>query len=269
MLPAQQLVQQHAERIDVGRRRDRTAGHLLRRGVLRRQRRAGLPRQPRHAVVFDQLGDAEVEQLDLSVGGHEDVRGLEVAMHDQVGMRVGHGRQHVEEQANALLDAQARFVAVGVEVPALDELEHQVGLARVGHAGVDQPGDVRMGEPREDGAFAPEALFTAAADQRGVQQLDRDLALEAAVAARGQPHAAHAAVADRRFQRVGADRDAGQRRFDRLDLRAPRRETPRRSAGDVRPASPRRRWRSRDRSARIASRQASRSCGGRSRTRSR
>ena len=89
------------------------------------------------------------------------------------------------------------FVAVRVDVPALDELEHEVRLAGVRDAGVDQPGDVRMGEPREDGALAPEALFAAAADQRGVEQLDRDLAFEAAVAARRQPHAAHAAVADR------------------------------------------------------------------------
>ena len=37
-----------------------------------------------------------------------------------------------------------------------------------------------------------------AADQRDVQQLDRRLPLEAAVAALGEPHAAHAALADRR-----------------------------------------------------------------------
>ena len=61
-------------------------------------------------------------------------------------------------------------------------------------------------EPGEDacpraGSVSPPV----AADQRGVQQLDRGPALEAAVAALGQPDAAHAAVADRRHERVGAD----------------------------------------------------------------
>ena len=40
-----------------------------------------------------------------------------------------------------------------------------------------------MGEPREDRALAAEALFAAAADQRRVEQLDRGLPFEAAVAA--------------------------------------------------------------------------------------
>ena len=41
--PGEQLVEQDAERVDVGRRRDRLAPHLLRRRVLRRQR----PREAR------------------------------------------------------------------------------------------------------------------------------------------------------------------------------------------------------------------------------
>ena len=134
--------------------------------------------------------------------------GFEIAMHDQVGVRVGDRRLHVEEQADARLDAEPLLVAEAVDVPALDVLEHEVRLAGGRDAGVDEARDVRMGEPREDRAFALEALFAGAADQRGVQQLERRLALEAAVAAGGEPDRAHAAVADRRDQRVGADRDA-------------------------------------------------------------
>ena len=67
-------------------------------------------------------------------------------------------------------------------------------------------------EPGEDGAFAPEPLFAAAADQRDVQQLDRGAALEAAVAAFGEPDAAHPALADGREQPVGAEDLARQRR---------------------------------------------------------
>ena len=36
----------------------------------------------RRAVVARQLGEAEVEHLDAPLGGHHDVRGLEVPVHD-------------------------------------------------------------------------------------------------------------------------------------------------------------------------------------------
>ena len=75
-------------------------------------------------------------------------------------------------------------------------------------AGVDQVRDVRMRQPGEDGAFAPEPLFAGAADQRDVEQLDGRAALEAAVAALGQPDAAHAALADQR-RRAGTRRRSG------------------------------------------------------------
>ena len=83
-----------------------------------------------------------------------------------------------------VVDAEPLLVAVAVDVAAVDVLEHQVRLSGAGDAGVDQPRDVRMREPREDRAFALEALLAGAADQRRVQQLERGAALEAAVAAR-------------------------------------------------------------------------------------
>jgi len=78
-------------------------------------------------------------------------------------------------------------------------------------ARVDQARDVRISQPPEDDAFAPEPLLAAPADERCVQQLDRHLPFIAAVAAPAEPHAAHAAVTDAREQRVGADRDAAER----------------------------------------------------------
>ena len=60
-------------------------------------------------------------------------------------------------------------------------------------------------QPGEDVAFAPEPLFARAAHQRDVQQLDRGASFEAAVAALGQPDAAHPALADPRDQPVGAE----------------------------------------------------------------
>ena len=64
---------------------------------------------------FEQLGDAEVEQLHRAVGGHEDVVGLEVAMHDEVLMRVTHGRAHLQEELHALAHAELPRIAPGVD----------------------------------------------------------------------------------------------------------------------------------------------------------
>ena len=185
MMAGQQLVQENAERVDVGRGGNGAAGDLLRRCVLWRHRRSRLVRQDGQrglGVVLNQLGDAEVEQLDLSCRRHEDVRRLQVAVHDQVGVGVRDRRLDVEKEADARLDAEPLLVAEAIDVTAGDVFEHQVRLAGARDAGVDQPGDVRMGEAREEGAFALEALLAAAADQRGVQQLQRRLTLEAAVA---------------------------------------------------------------------------------------
>ena len=136
-------------------------------------------------------------------------------MDDQVGVGVRDRRLDVQEQADALLDAEPLVVAEAIDVLAVDVLEHQVGLAGARHAGVDQPRDVRVGQPGEDGALAAEAGLPFPSEERRVQQLDRGAALEAAVAALGEPDAAHPALVDRRDQRVAAEGDPGQRHVDR------------------------------------------------------
>ena len=90
-------------------------------------------------------------------------------------------------------------------------LQHEERLAARRDAGIDEMRDVRMREPREDAAFAPEARFTRAADERRVQELHGGAALEAAVAAFREPDRAHAALADERDEPVRADDRARQR----------------------------------------------------------
>ena len=68
-----------------------------------------------------------------------------------------------------------------------------------------------MRQSREDAAFAAESLFTGVAAQCGVQELDRDLAFEAAVAAAGEPYAAHSALADLPLERIRPQRMTGER----------------------------------------------------------
>ena len=95
-------------------------------------------------------------------------------------------------------------------------LEHQVRLAAVGDPRVDQAGDVGMGEPGEHAPLAAEPLAPHRVEQREVEELDGDLALEAAVAPVGEPDAAHAAAPEQSLEREGADALPGERgRADR------------------------------------------------------
>ncbi|CAM4072987.1 hypothetical protein ROSA5918_21850 [Roseateles saccharophilus] len=125
-------------------------------------------------------------------------------------MRMGHGRQHVEEEADAGRDVQRLLLAVLVDGQALDILQHEIGLAAVVHAGIQQPRDMRVRKPAEDLALAGEAGRATAAEHAGAEELDRNVALEAAVGPARQPNRAHAAPAQFALQHIGPDVQAGQ-----------------------------------------------------------
>ena len=114
----QQFVQHDAERIHIGRGRDRAAGELLRCGVGRRQWRVARSRH-RDAIArlrVEQLRNAEVEQLHRAVGAYEDVRRLEVAMHDQQAVRGCHRTAGDDHQAQARAQVElcrARVLVIG------------------------------------------------------------------------------------------------------------------------------------------------------------
>jgi hypothetical protein len=223
----QKDVQERAERVDVGRGRDRASGDLLRGRVLGRQRAPALARQggrlARGVLSAEQLGDPEVEEPDPSVLTDQDVRGLDVAVHDEARVGMGDRRAHVEEEPQPLFDAEPEFVAVAVDRPSRDVLEDEVRLAAGRHPGVVKPRDVRMREARQDAALAAKALLADATDEADVQQLHGRLRVEAPVAPPGEPDAAHPALADGGDQRVSAERQPGEgsrREFGR-DLEEP------------------------------------------------
>ena len=106
----EQLVEDDAERVHVGRGRDAAAAHLLGARVLGRHEPQLRPvvrsRVASRAVGLEQLGDAEVEQLGHAVGRDEDVAGLDVAVHDEVLVRVLHGAQTSRKSSRRLVDRQ-------------------------------------------------------------------------------------------------------------------------------------------------------------------
>ena len=115
MLTAQQHVQEHAESVDIRRSRHGATRQLLWCRVLGRHRPPDLARHRtafrRVSVVsvrtwFDQLGDAEVEQLHVPIHADEHVGRLDVAVNDQIGVCMRNGFQHVQKKTKARLDAE-------------------------------------------------------------------------------------------------------------------------------------------------------------------
>ena len=62
----------------------------------------------RATLGLDQLGDAEIEQADLALAGDEDVGRLQVAVNDEVRVRVANRPQHLAEHLDALANRHPR-----------------------------------------------------------------------------------------------------------------------------------------------------------------
>ena len=206
----QQFEQNHAERIDVGGGADGLPGNLFGRGVLWREGAAGLAGECRlgRTVSLHQLGDAEVQQPHLARLVHQDVAGLEVAVHHQVGVRMGHGVADLHEQRQALAQRRRPHCAPSVQGLSVHPFQRQVGLAGGRDAGVVQARNVRVFQRGQDLALARQALGQAGAAPGAVRQLQGHLPALQLVGALGQPDAGHAPFAQAAQQPVGAHHGA-------------------------------------------------------------
>src|SRR4030095_1054912 len=92
----------------------------------------------------EQFGDSEIEQLRRAVFSHQDVARLEVAVDDQLAMRVLDGGTNVAEEFELLVERKLTPVAIGGDRFARDELHHQSTLPLSCRAAVEQASDVRM-----------------------------------------------------------------------------------------------------------------------------
>ena len=157
-----------------------------------------------------QFCDAEVEQLRRAVAGDENVRGLDVPVHDQIAMRELHRRADADEQLQAFANEQGTAVAVGVDGFAVDVLHHEIRGAVLEIAAVDEARDRRMSECRENVPLAVQAAAQARMQRRMVQHLDGDDLLILSVVALASIDGAHAAVTENRYHPVVADMRADQ-----------------------------------------------------------
>ena len=90
------------------------------------------------------------------LGGHQHVGRLQVAVDDELAMRIGHRPHHLDEERQDLLQLTA--LAPGIDRHAVDILERQIRTAAFGEARVVQHRNGRMLQPGEDGALARDAL---------------------------------------------------------------------------------------------------------------
>ena len=243
----QELVEQDAQTVHVGRRRYRPARGLLRRRVRWREHGAAGARRP---VVLgaEELRDPEVQQFDargvgrgrrgtgplhvravLASGargrvadatgrraavplarGHEHVARLEVAVDDEAGVGVRHRLADFQEQSKALVDGEPLAIGVGRDRLAADELGGEVGAAVRGGPGVEEAGDGGVVQAREDAALGAEAPVEVFAEA-GADELDRTALPEAVrKGARGAPDLAHAAGAEALVERPRPGLGRGQ-----------------------------------------------------------
>ncbi len=202
----QEPVEQDAERVHVRGGRDGLAEDLLRSGVARREhalldlREVGGARLGR-----EDLGDPEVEQLDLAVFRDEHVGGLDVAVDDEAPVRGVHRVAARRDQVQALVERESVLADELRDRLAFDQFQHEIRTA-VRRPAVEQPRDVGMVEAGEELPLLHEAPPDSLGVDPFAQQLQGDALLVLAVAPLGDPDLAHASTSEQGDENVGADR---------------------------------------------------------------
>jgi hypothetical protein len=207
----QQLVEHHAERVDVAARVDVDLIHLrlLGRHVLERPDDQPQAREPRvlRQLRLGRLGQPEVDHLRHGlavIAGDEHVGRLEVAVDDPLLVRVLHGLADQDEQLQPFPGREAMPVAVLGDGHALDQLHHEVRAAGRRAAGIEDLGDVRVVHHRQRLPLRFEPRDDRTRVQAQLDDLDRHLARHG-LRLLGAEDGTHAAFADLLEEAIGAD----------------------------------------------------------------
>ena len=229
----EQVVHDHAHRVDVGAVVERQVLHLLGRHVRGRADAGHL----RGLARGDQRG-AEVADFHVGLAGVQDVGGLDIAVRDSVFVREFERARALEDDLDRALDREQRLRAtVLLERAAVDVFHHEVVQGLVGDGVVDLAdmgvlqlaGELRLGEEELAVHLAARGV-----DQcLGKRHLDRDVAQVERVVA--EVHLGGRALAQLAHHRVFPDLGkARARAHARRRLRA-RASALRTSAGAVPP----------------------------------
>ena len=126
---------------------------------------------------------------------HEDVARLQIAVDDELAVRVGDGVADLREQRQPGLDAQVVAVGVGRDGLAFHVLHREEGAPVVRCPAIQEPRDAGVLQPREDPPLGAEPREEAVR-QPGAHELERDPLLERPVGALRQHDGAHPAAPD-------------------------------------------------------------------------
>ena len=222
--PGEHVIEDDAQRVEVAARVERLALRLLGRHVPRRpEHRARLRLHGVHrelAVGVQHLGDAEVEDLDdllvplVGVDAREEeVVGLEVAVDDPLGVRLGERAQRLPRRLDGLLDPDAPDALDALaERLALEQLHREVEVAVLALAEVEHRDRVRRREQAVGARLAQEARAAHLVDGAvAAQDLDGDVAADGRLL--GAVHRAHRAGAEAREDGEAPGEDAPEHRI--------------------------------------------------------
>ena len=201
------LVEDDAQREEVGAAVGALAPQLFRRHVAHRAHQGGGPsrlRPPRQRAV--QRGQAEVEDLHPAVDADEDVLRLEIAVHDAAGVSGGEPSGNLERDLQGGRERQRAGAEPRPQRFALEAFGDEVrGAAVVAH--VIHRDDIGVIEGAGGPGFVVQRREALAVGRMRQQQLDRHVASDPLVP--GAPHFAGAAGAEPALDRVRPDRVAG------------------------------------------------------------
>src|SRR3569833_2224145 len=103
-------------------------------------------------VGRNELRDAEVEEYHPTTGVDDQIRGLQIAVNDEVAVCILNSAQHLLKQAQSPPDVQAVFVAEGCQRSPGTILQRQVKMPVVAESRVIEARDVWVDELRGGGA---------------------------------------------------------------------------------------------------------------------
>jgi hypothetical protein len=207
-LPGEALIEDAAERVDVGPAVERAALDLLGGRVVEGSDEMPGAREPRARCRV--LRDAEVGQIDVvgavgvDPGGDDDVARLDVAMDQSLRVRGvergGHLAEHVQSELRTQL---LLLLEPGLEVDPV-HVAHGDEEDALGFAGLVDRNDVRVVDRGREMRLPFEPLTEAGVVcELGRQDLERDLPLEPFL--HGSVDDAHTAAADKPFDPVSGE----------------------------------------------------------------
>ena len=156
-------------------------------------------------IGAEELGDSEIQELGLSLGGHEDVGRFHVAVDHQVLVGDLNRGANLAKELQPFRYRQLLLVAVLVDRLSLDVLHDQEQPSVLGRAAVVELGDVWMVDRGQDLPLVAEPADEVGARRGAPEELDGHGSPELVVLPLGQIDRPHPPMGNLPNQPIGTD----------------------------------------------------------------